>query len=59
VRKIYADSAKAVNLPDVRSRIVELGNEVIGSTPEEFDAFVAAEIRKWAKVISEKGIRAD
>ena len=59
VRKIHADSVKAVNLPDVRSRILELGNEVIGSTPEEFDAFVASEIRKWTRVITEKGIRAD
>jgi tripartite-type tricarboxylate transporter receptor subunit TctC len=59
VRKIHIDSVKAVNLPDVRSRILELGNEVIGSTPEEFDAFVAAEIRKWTRVITEKGIRAD
>jgi len=59
VSKIYTDSAKAVDLPDVRSRITELGNEVIGSTPEEFDAFVAAEIKKWTKVITEKGIRAE
>ena len=59
VRKINADSVKAVNLPDVRSRILELGSEVIGSTPEEFDAFIATEMKKWTKVISEKGIRAD
>lgn len=59
VSKISTDSAKAVNLPDVRSRIMELGNEVIGSTPEEFDAFVAAEIKKWTRVITEKGIRAE
>lgn len=59
VSRISTDSAQAVNLPDVRARIVELGNEVIGSTPEEFDAFVAAEIRKWTKVITEKGIRAE
>jgi tripartite-type tricarboxylate transporter receptor subunit TctC len=59
VRNIHADSVKAVNLPDARSRIMELGNEVIGSTPEEFDAFVAAEIKRWNKVITEKRIRAE
>ncbi|HEY5293009.1 MAG TPA: tripartite tricarboxylate transporter substrate binding protein [Burkholderiales bacterium] len=59
VAKIYTDSLKAVNLPEVRSRIMELGNEVIGSTPEEFDAFVAAEIKRWTRVITEKGIRAE
>jgi tripartite-type tricarboxylate transporter receptor subunit TctC len=59
VSKIYTDSVKALNLPDVRDRIMELGNEVIGSTPEEFDAFVAAEIKKWTRVITEKNIRAE
>ena len=59
VGRIYADAAKALAMPDVRSRIMDLGNEVIGSTPEEFDAFVAAEIGKWSKVITEKGIRAE
>jgi tripartite-type tricarboxylate transporter receptor subunit TctC len=59
VRTISSDSVKALNLPDVRSRIMELGNEVIGSTPEEFDAFVAAEIKRWTRVITEKGIRAE
>jgi tripartite-type tricarboxylate transporter receptor subunit TctC len=59
VRNLYADSLTAVRLPDVRARIMELGNEVIGSTPEEFDAFVAAEIDKWARVIAGKGIRAE
>ena len=59
VKTISADSVKALNLPDVRSRIMELGNEVIGSTPEEFDGFVAAEIMRWNKVITEKGIRAE
>ncbi len=59
VNKISADSVKALNMPDMRARIVELGNEVIGSTPEEFDAFVAAEIKRWNKLITEKGIRAE
>jgi tripartite-type tricarboxylate transporter receptor subunit TctC len=59
VKTISADSVKALNLADVRSRIMELGNEVIGSTPEEFDAFVAAEIKRWTRVITEKNIRAE
>lgn len=56
VRKLQTDSLKAVNLADVRSRIADLGNQVVGSTPEEFDAFVAADMKKWAKVIRDAGI---
>jgi len=56
VRKIQADSAKALAAPDLRSRIQELGNVPVGSTPEQFDAFIAADMKKWAKVIREANI---
>ncbi len=56
VRKIQADSVRALNMPDLRARILELGNQPVGSTPEEFDAFVAADMKKWAKVIRDAGI---
>ncbi|OGA32505.1 MAG: MFS transporter [Betaproteobacteria bacterium RIFCSPLOWO2_12_FULL_62_13b] len=56
VRKIHADSVKALNMPDLRARIIGLGNQPVGSTPEEFDAFVAADMKKWARVIRDAGI---
>ncbi len=56
VNKIQTDAVKAVSLPDLRARIAELGNQVVGSTPEEFDAFVAADMKKWAKVIKDAGL---
>ncbi|MSQ18557.1 MAG: tripartite tricarboxylate transporter substrate binding protein [Betaproteobacteria bacterium] len=56
VKKIQVDAVRAVNLPDVRARIAELGNLVVGSTPEEFDAFVSDDMKKWAKVIRDAGI---
>jgi len=59
VNRIYADSAKVLAMPDVRERLAGLGLEVVGSTPEQFDAFVRAEIAKWAKVIRDNNIKAD
>lgn len=56
VQKIYADSVRAVRLPDVAARIAELGNQIVGSTPAEFDSFVAADMKKWAKVIADAKI---
>jgi tripartite-type tricarboxylate transporter receptor subunit TctC len=56
VKKIQADSARALEMPDLRARIVELGNNPVGSTPEDFDAFIATDMKKWAKVIREARI---
>ena len=59
VNRIYADSGKVLAMPDVRERLAGLGLEVVGSTPEQFDAFVRSEIAKWAKVIKDNNIKAD
>jgi len=44
---------------DVRERLLADGAEPVGNTPEEFGAFIKAEIERWAKVIRAAGIRAD
>ena len=59
VQKIYLDSVKVLAMPDVRERLAGLGLEVVGSSPEQFDAFVRAEIAKWAKVVKDNNIKAD
>ena len=45
--------------PAVRERILAQGSIIVGSTPEQFDAHIKAEIAKWAKVAKETGIKAD
>ncbi len=42
---------EAVNAADTRQRFQDLGAEARSATPEEFRAFFASEIAKWAKVI--------
>ena len=59
VNRIHADSAKVLAMPEVRERLASLGLEVVGSSPEQFDAFVRAEIAKWAKVVKDNNIKAD
>ena len=59
VRKINADIAAALKTPELRKRMSEVGLEPVGNSPEEFDAFIRAEIPKWAKVVEEANITAD
>jgi tripartite-type tricarboxylate transporter receptor subunit TctC len=56
VNAIQTASAKALQMPDLRKRIEELGNNPVGSTPGEFDRFIAADMQKWAKVIKDAKI---
>ena len=43
----------------VMARLAELGIDVVASAPEEFGAFIRAEIRKWAPVVRASGATAD
>jgi tripartite-type tricarboxylate transporter receptor subunit TctC len=57
--KISADIHTAINSPEIRERMVQLGMTPLGSTPEQFNARIASEIERWSKVIKEAGITAD
>jgi len=50
---------KVLSVPDTVSRLERDGVDVIGSTPEQAAATLAAEVKKWAVVIKERGMRAD
>ena len=57
--KIAADAARGLRAPDARKQIEDTGSEVVGSTPEQFDAVIQSEMNKWANVIRESKIEAE
>jgi tripartite-type tricarboxylate transporter receptor subunit TctC len=57
--KLQAEIARALRIPEIRDRLVQLGADPVGSTPEEFGAYMRAETAKWAKVVKASGATAD
>lgn len=55
VHKVSAQVKTIVANAAMREKQLGLGVELIGSTPEEFDAQLSEEIVKWAKVIKDSG----
>ena len=56
VEKIYKDTAKALDAPEVRERLQKIGNEPMGTSPAEFAADIAREVPQWGKVIEAAGL---
>lgn len=54
---INASMGRALASADLRERLIGLGFEPFASTPGEFGAFLAAEVRRYAQVIREAGIK--
>jgi tripartite-type tricarboxylate transporter receptor subunit TctC len=59
VRKLHADTVLALADPATRARLEQLGVGVIGSSPEELRAYLAAEMDKWGVIIREAGIKVE
>ena len=57
--RINAEVTKLLNQPDVKDRLLGIGVETVGNSPEAFVDMLKAEVAKWSKVISYAGIRAD
>ncbi|SRR6266508_5975062 len=58
VTLLNREIVKILSLPAMKERLVELGYEPVGNTPDEYAAQIRTEIAKWAKVIRSAGIRA-
>jgi tripartite-type tricarboxylate transporter receptor subunit TctC len=57
--KLHAALVAGLNDPAVKPKLLELGFEIVGNTPEQFTAFQAAEFARWKKVIETGKITAD
>jgi len=56
---LHYGTVKALNDPAVRKSLTELGVDVVGNTPKEFDAYIKSEIPKWTAVVQASGARLD
>jgi len=56
IKKLNAEAVKVVAMPEVRKRLASEGADPVGSTPEEFDAYIRSDIEKWIKVVKKAGI---
>jgi len=59
VNRLNREIVRAINLPDVKEKVIAQGNFVIGDTPEQFAAFIRAESDKWARVVKQANIKLD
>jgi len=59
VQQLSTEIIRILNAPDVREKLVAQGLDPVGDTPEQFAAFLRAEIAKWAKVVKASGARPD
>ena len=59
VTRLNSELVKVLQMPDVKSKLLESGIEALHSTPEQFATYIQSETRRWAKVVKDSGARAE
>jgi len=59
VDKLYREIARILKDPQVSKEMRARGAEPVGNTPDEFAAYIKAEIEKWRKVVAASGAQVD
>lgn len=57
--KLHTAIVAGLNDPQVKAKLLDLGFEIVGSTPEQFTAYQAAEFARWKNLIATRNIKAD
>jgi tripartite-type tricarboxylate transporter receptor subunit TctC len=59
VAKWHADAVAVLAIPEISKRIIELGFDVVGNSPDAFGALVREDIAKWQRVVKMSGAKVD
>ncbi len=51
IETLYRESARIVHTPDVRNKLVLMGGEPVGNTPEQFSAEIRADVARWPAIV--------
>jgi tripartite-type tricarboxylate transporter receptor subunit TctC len=56
VDRLSVEINKALQHPDVKAKLALQGAEPLGSSPEEYAAYVKSELARWARVVKQTGV---
>jgi tripartite-type tricarboxylate transporter receptor subunit TctC len=59
VDRLQKAVAQVVQTPEVKQKLLEQGADAVGSTSADLDRVVRAELKKWAQLVRDAGIKLD
>ena len=57
IARLHTEIHRVIALPETRTKINDLGAEIVTDAPEQFAAYIKAETAKWGKLIREIGVK--
>ena len=57
INRLNQEIVRVFNLPDVKERLLNAGEEVVASSPDQFAAAIKSDIARMGKLIKDAGIK--
>ncbi len=59
VQRMYRETQAVMAQPDTQAFLDKAGLDLVMKNPQEFSAYIKAELARWTKLITDAGIKAD
>jgi tripartite-type tricarboxylate transporter receptor subunit TctC len=59
IDRLNSAMVKALQVQDVRERLMAEGADIVGSSPDQFAEFIRTETTKWGRVVAASGMKAE
>jgi tripartite-type tricarboxylate transporter receptor subunit TctC len=59
VQRLNVELRRVLAHEETRQKLIAQGTEILGSTPEEYAAYLRSELVRWSKVVSDTGAKAE
>ena len=59
INRLNQESVRVLNLPGVREKLLNLGAEIVGSSPQQFTVFITTDMGRLGKLIKDANIKAE
>jgi len=59
IARMHREVVRMLQLPEVKQKLAEQTADPVGSTPQELERIVKADLKRWADVIAKAGIKGD
>lgn len=57
INRLNAEIVKALAIPEIRQRLLDLGSDIIGSSPQTADGFLKSELERWGTVVRAANVK--